>query len=150
MTAMLLDALVAVLLVAMIVYAVILNRRLQGLRQGKEDLRAVIADFNAATERARVGMAELHRYSETTGEALGTLTHKAEALRDDLDFLLERGEPLADRLVDGVRAARGAAAPRNGTDADARGSDAGVENVGKDKGAASAIHELRRILEATR
>ena len=55
---------------------------------------------DAATERARVGMAELHRYSETTGEALGTLTHKAEALRDDLDFLLERGGKVLLKAID--------------------------------------------------
>jgi hypothetical protein len=105
-TALLIDLLLAGLLVATIVYAVILNRRLGAFRQGKEELRALIVEFNAATERARVGMDELREASEGMGQSLHATLGEARALRDDLGFLVERGAVVADRLVHDVRARR--------------------------------------------
>ena len=48
MVSLLLDGLVAVLLVATISYAALLNRRLGILRKGKEAVREIVNSFDAA------------------------------------------------------------------------------------------------------
>src|SRR5690606_33851838 len=98
--------LLAGLLVATIAYAVLLNRRLAALRRDKEAFRALVADFTNASEKACTGMSEMRAASETTGKALKDMMDDAQALRDDLSFLIERGGAMADRLEEDVRNVR--------------------------------------------
>ncbi len=97
-----LDLVVAVLLVVTITYAVALNRRLGALRRDKSELENVAASFGEATLRAGKSIAKL----KTTAEELQERIEKAQSLRDDLVFLIERGGQAADRLEEIVRAAR--------------------------------------------
>lgn len=146
--AMVLDLLLAGLLVATIVYAVLLNRRLAVLRRGKEELRALIADFVTASEKARVGMSEMRAASETTGRALKEMVEEAQALREDLGFLIERGGTMADRLEQDVRSNR-ARAPSASTVA-SPGAGAAKATAADAAAPNDPIVKLRRILEATR
>lgn len=137
-TGMLLDLLLAGLLVATIAYAVVLNRRLDVLRRSKDEMRAMIDDFTAAAEQARAGMEALRQTGDASGKSLKHLVDEAEALREDLGFLIERGGTVADRLVQDVRGAR-----------HTRGSDAAEKPSGEAAGDDPAA-QLRRILAATR
>ena len=109
--AMLLDGLMIVLLVATIVYAWELNRRLATWRSDKGELEKLIERFNQAAQRAETGIATLKAASEDTGRTLNREIVKAQSLRDDLAFLIERAEPIADRLMDQTRGARPMASP---------------------------------------
>lgn len=100
--ALILDVLVAVLLVFTIAYAILLNRRLGSLRKDKTDLEKLAATFGQATVRAEESIGRL----KITADALQDSIDKAEALRDDLSFLIDRGGSAADRLEGAVRAAR--------------------------------------------
>ena len=100
---LILEGLVAALLVATIVYAVILNRRLNAWRRDKSELEALIGRFNAAAERAEAGIAALKVASEQTGQALSAAITKGQSLRDDFAYLIDRAEPLADRMAARVR-----------------------------------------------
>jgi hypothetical protein len=102
----LIDLLLAGLMAATIVYAVRLNRKLAAFRQGKEEFRALIDEFNAATESARVGLDDLRQLSEGAGPSLKGIVDEARALREDLGFLVDRGAAVADRLVHDVRSTR--------------------------------------------
>lgn len=140
--AMMLDLMLAALLVATIVYAVILNRRLGALRDGREEMRALINDFTAATEKARTGMDELRTASEASTRGLEEMIGESRALREDLGFLIERGGVVADRLEGGVRSAR-----RTGDDThDAARAAAPAPSNNND----DPVQRLRRILQATR
>ena len=97
-----LDILVAVLLVVTIGYAVLLNRRLGGLRRNKAELEKLAASFGDATTRAGDGIAKLKGAADDLQDRMD----KAVALRDDLVFLIDRGGSSADRLEAMVRAAR--------------------------------------------
>ncbi|MEO5338608.1 MAG: DUF6468 domain-containing protein [Magnetospirillum sp. WYHS-4] len=108
--ALLLDILVAVLLAVTIVYSVILNRRLGVLRQDKAELERVAATFGEATRRAEDSIGRLRDMADTLQEQI----KKAQALRDDLAFLMDRGGATADRLEDAVRSARKESAPAGG------------------------------------
>jgi hypothetical protein len=112
---LILEGLVAVLLVATIIYAFILNRRLNAWRRDKSELEALINRFNSAAERAEAGIAALKIASEQTGQSLSAAITKGQALRDDFSYLIERAEPLADRMAARVREHRqfdNAPAPR--------------------------------------
>ena len=98
MVSLLLDGLVAVLLVATIAYAALLNRRLGILRKGKEELREIVNSFDAAMTRIETGSGKLKQAGNPTSGELKELVTEARALRDELSFLLDRGGSLASRL----------------------------------------------------
>ena len=105
------DVLIVVLLAATIGYAIQLSGRLHALRKDRAELDAMAKRFAAAAERAENAIVALKATSETAGKALDQATVKAQGLRDDLSFMIERGEPLADRLTGAVTAAMRQAAP---------------------------------------
>jgi len=100
--ALILDILVAALLIVTISYAVMLNKRLGTLRRDKEELQKLALNFGDATMRAEDSTAQLRATIEVLQERIG----KAEALREDLVFLVERGNGTADMLEGLVRTAR--------------------------------------------
>ena len=106
-----LDIAIAALLVATIAYAWQLNRRLGAWRTDKAQFVDLVRDFNAAAERAERGVKQLKAEGDQVARALEGLVAKGTGLRDDLAFIIERAEPLADRLADSMRALRAAAAP---------------------------------------
>ncbi len=105
-TGMILDIVVILLLVPTIVYAVILNRRLTALRRSREELSKVVNSFNEATMRAEAGIPKLKKATTEANHTLKDRVEKAQTLRDDLAFMIERAEELANRLEGAVRAAR--------------------------------------------
>lgn len=105
-TGMILDVVVIVLLIPTIVYAVILNRRLSALRRSREELSKVVNSFNEATMRAEAGIPKLKKATTEANHTLKERVDKAQTLRDDLAFMIERAEELAGRLEGAVRAAR--------------------------------------------
>lgn len=106
MASLLLEGLLAVLLVATIAYSVMLDRRLRTLRQSRDEMQALLASFTAATAHAQAGLVALRETSQSAGESLQSDIERAKALRDDLGFLLDRGNSLADRLEGDIGTAR--------------------------------------------
>jgi len=96
-----LDVIVALLLAATIVYAALLNRRLQNLRANRSEFEAMIGEFNEATRRAEGAIQTLRMSAEQTAKTLSTQVEKAQALRDELGFMMTRADTAADRLVGG-------------------------------------------------
>lgn len=146
MVSLLLDGLVAVLLVATIAYAALLNRRLGILRKGKEELREIVNSFDTAMTRIETGLGKLKQAGNPTSGELKELVAEARALRDELSFLLDRGGALADRLEKStkVRSRNGNGRPRPASEGryqprQGAGSEASV-----------AAQELLAALRATR
>ncbi len=103
---LILDAIVAVLLITTIGYAVVLNQRLGALRDAKSEIEALVARFAESTDKAGSGIESLKDETRRSGEVLQVKLDAARGLADDLAFLLERGSSLADRLDGAVGAAR--------------------------------------------
>ena len=97
-----LDITFAVLLIVTIGYAIVLNRKLGSLQKHKDDLERLAMTFSQSTARADDSIQNLKR----TTENLQNKIDKAQGLRDDLSFLVDRGSMTADRLEEGVRGAR--------------------------------------------
>jgi hypothetical protein len=108
MASLLLEGLLAVLLVATIAYAAMLDRRLRTLRQSRDEMQALLASFTAATAHAQAGLLSLRETSQAASQEMQGDIERAKALRDDLSFLVDRGNSLADRLESGIGAARAA------------------------------------------
>ncbi len=101
--ALIMDMLIAVLLVATIAYAVMLNRRLSDLRKDQSELEKLSERFNDATIRAEESIHKLTGSAEDMKRDVQDTLRKAEALRDDLNFLIERAGVSADKLEESVR-----------------------------------------------
>lgn len=103
----LVDALIAVLLVATIAYAVVINGKLSVLRNAKVEMEALVARFAESTAQAENGILTLKAHATESGSALDNTTNRAHGLADDLAFLIERGADLANRLEGAIGSARG-------------------------------------------
>ncbi len=145
---LLVESIGAVLLVIMIVYAVRLNRRLTALQADKIEFERLIASFNESTSRAEASVAQLRASASEAAEALQANVAKAESLRDDLAFMIDRGDELADRLEAAISAARpdSSARPRVG----ASPGRAKTGDGGEAKGERKSKSELLKALEGMR
>jgi hypothetical protein len=100
------DVVVAVLLVVTISYAVMLNARLNVLRNDRAKLEELVNGLTVAAQRAESGIAALREAAEDTGRSLDKKIETGRKLRDDLSYMLERGTTVADRLEGTIRARR--------------------------------------------
>lgn len=102
-----LDILMVLLLGAVLAYAVMLNKRLAQLRSNKDELAKVINAFNEATQRAEASIPRLRKAADDIKSQLEDRIEKAVSLKDDLAFMIDRSDSMANRLESSVRMARG-------------------------------------------
>ncbi|MCW0181450.1 MAG: DUF6468 domain-containing protein [Zavarzinia sp.] len=96
---LILDLGLAGLLVATIVLAVRLHRKLEGLKGGHDELRLLVEGLNEATRRAQAGIIELRMAAEASAARLGNQIEAARKSSDELSLLVASANNLADRLV---------------------------------------------------
>jgi hypothetical protein len=108
MTAMewILELVLIVLLGATLFQAIRLERALGVLKRDRASLEALVLDFNASTHQAESGIQRLRAAADSTGRQIENQLSRSISLKDDLAFLTERGDRLADRLDLLVRLAR--------------------------------------------
>lgn len=102
-----LDILIACLLVAVIVYALRLNKNLSVLQQSKSELEKMLSGFAVSTEKAEQAIQRVKEASTQNRDSLNKLLNEAETLREDLAYMIERGNSLADKLEGGIAQHRG-------------------------------------------
>ncbi|MFC0407517.1 DUF6468 domain-containing protein [Roseomonas elaeocarpi] len=102
----LLQAVLLLLLAVAIPFGWRLERQLGALRRDRPALENGAADFAEATRQAEAALIRLRATAESAGRNVGEKLAQAEPIRDDLRFLVERAEALADRLEVLVRSAR--------------------------------------------
>ncbi|SDE10421.1 DUF6468 domain-containing protein [Rhodospira trueperi] len=103
---LILDILIVALLVPTITFAWILNGRLADLRRNRDELARLIQNFNEATHRAEAGIPKLRKAADDAGRALQDRVEKAQTLRDDLAFMVDRADTMLGKLEDGVQGRR--------------------------------------------
>ncbi|MEC7514094.1 MAG: DUF6468 domain-containing protein, partial [Pseudomonadota bacterium] len=97
MWGLVLDVVLVILLVATIIYAVVLNRRLAVLRTDRKDLEEFIQRLNGASQRAEAALSGIKVTAEQTQRVLNENGERAQALRDELIFLIERGDKVGEK-----------------------------------------------------
>ena len=98
------------MLAATLFHALRLERALGVLKRDRAVLEDLVASFNASTRQAEAGIEQLRVAADGAGRQMARQIDTGVRLKDDLVFLLERGERLADRLECLVRAGRPLAA----------------------------------------
>ena len=76
------------------------------LERDRAVLEAVVDGFNNSTRQAETGIERLRSAADGAGRQMARQIESAQRLRDDMSFLTERGELLAERLEAAVRSAR--------------------------------------------
>jgi hypothetical protein len=94
-----------ILLVLAMGYGFMLNRRIVALRKDQKDLEKLAVTFSKATQRAETGVAQLRAATEGSVTSLQEAMQRAETIRRDLEFLIDRGQGTADKLERSVRTA---------------------------------------------
>ena len=102
----LLELALLVLLAATLFHAMRLERALGVLKRDRAALEELVAGFNSSTRAAEHGIERLRAAAEGAGRQVQRQVEASAGLKDDLLFLTERGERLADRLDTLVRAAK--------------------------------------------
>ncbi len=141
-----LDGLVAVLLGVTIYYCGKLNKRIRILQDSKSELAGLIMKFDESTQMATRSIHEIHNASKKINESIQTKLDKANYIADDLSFMIERGNRLADQMEGQISASRGrpAGAPRPEAN-QARREEASVEEMTREvAGGASKLADIRR------
>lgn len=102
--------LLILLLLAALPFIIRLERGLAAVRRDRVALEASAAGLGDATRLAEAASIRLRASAEGAGRQVAEKLAAAEPMRDDLRYLIERAEGLADRLDGLVRLARPLAA----------------------------------------
>lgn len=101
-----LDCIIMILLAATICYAVILNKRLTIIHQSRAELEKFIGNFSASLLKAENSVENLKDTSQKIITSMLDPLTKGQILRDELSFLIDRGNLTADRLEESTRLAK--------------------------------------------
>lgn len=147
---LILDSLIVVLLVATIVYAAILNRRLSNLRDNRVELEKAARSFAEAAGKADAGIKGLKLTADNAGATLQKEIERAQPLRDELAFLVEAGEALAARLEGAARTAGKSSRAAGRTEATLRAVSGAAEADGDDAARRGPDRDLLKVIEKMR
>lgn len=93
-----LDLALVALLVGVIAYCAILDRRLRTVRAGQSELEGFLAELTEATVKAEQSIITLRAKSGDKVSELQENVKNARVLSDELSLLVETGSRLAERL----------------------------------------------------
>lgn len=113
---MIVDAVLAVLLVAAIIVSTIVYRRLGTIRDGQAELRALVDSLNTAVIDAQRSVGNLRQAAQEIEGRLDAKTAKAATIADELGMITEAGNNLADRIERGLTSGRAAESGRGGAE----------------------------------
>jgi hypothetical protein len=101
-----LEAVLVLLLAATLFHALRLERALGVLKRDRAVLEELVEGFNESTRQAETGIERLRHAADGAGRQMARQIETAQRLRDDLAFLADRSDRLAERLESAVRSAR--------------------------------------------
>ncbi len=96
---LLLDVALIAVVATGVVQALRLIRQLQDLRASRAEMERFVRDFNSAVIRAEAGVKGLRSVARESGDDLEKLIEKAGLVRDELHFIVESAEGVAERLT---------------------------------------------------
>ena len=94
------------LLIPTIIYAYRLNKSLNMLRQNQNSLAQLVSSLNEATFKAENSIPKLKSVTEHSSEGLKEVVDSAKELKNDLLFINDRADSLADRLENVISTSR--------------------------------------------
>ena len=95
----LIDGILIILLIATIFCAVSLSRRLSSLRSDKKNLEKLMGEFHHISEKADKSLTGIRATAEEVSRELAEANAKSRSMRDELAFLVERADRLAEKIA---------------------------------------------------
>lgn len=132
------DIVIIALLIPTIIYSYNLNKSLNMLRQNQKSMAQLISALNEATFKAENSIPKLKSVTEHSSEGLKEVVDNAKELKNDLLFINERADSLADRLESVISSSRNIE----------NQSAKNIENMADSDDRASAELELLKALRA--
>lgn len=111
---LIINLIIIALLIPTIVYACRLNHSLKVLRENQNSLAQLVNALNEATFKAENSIPKLKSVTEHSSEGLKEVVDSAKELKDDLLFINERADNLADRLENVISSSRNTVSPAAG------------------------------------
>jgi len=102
----LLELVLILLLAGTLFHAMRLERALGVLKRDRAVLEELVAGFNESTRQAESGIDRLRAAADGAGRQIGKQIEQAQLLRDEIEFLANRSDKLAQRLESAIRSAR--------------------------------------------
>lgn len=93
---------ILVLLAVMIVYCIILNKRLKAFNNIKQEMAAIIGQLNASTSHAQKSISEFKNVVLQEQKKIDIKLREAAEIADELDMINQTGSNLADRIEKGL------------------------------------------------
>ena len=93
------DGILIILLLATIFCAVSLSRRLSSLRSDKKNLEKLMSEFHHISEKADKSLTGIRATAEEVSRELAEANAKSRSMRDELAFLVERADRLAEKIA---------------------------------------------------
>ena len=93
------DGILIILLSATIFCAVSLSRRLSSLRSDKKNLEKLMGEFHHISEKADKSLTGIRATAEEVSRELAEANAKSRSMRDELAFLVERADRLAEKIA---------------------------------------------------
>ena len=103
---LIINLIIIALLIPMIIYAYNLNKSLNTLRQNQKSLAQLVTALNEATFKAENSIPKLKSATEHSSEGLKEVVDSAKEIKNDLLFINERADSLADRLENVISSSR--------------------------------------------
>lgn len=103
---LIINIIIIALLIPTIIYAYRLNSSLKTLRQNQNSLAQLVNALNEATFKAENSIPKIKSVTEHSSEGLKEVVDSAKELKDDLLFINERADNLADRLENVISTSR--------------------------------------------
>ncbi|NBX74663.1 MAG: hypothetical protein EBQ89_10260 [Alphaproteobacteria bacterium] len=97
-----LDVALLVGIIFAIRYALRVEKQLVAIRNSRADMERFVHDFNATVVRAEAGIRNLKNVARDAGDDLEKLTERAALMRDDLKFVYEQADSMAERITHGI------------------------------------------------
>lgn len=104
--ALIVEGLVAMLLVATIVYCIVVNRKLNSLKADQERLGDIVQELNQATQHAQTAIGGLRATVDTADRDLGTRLEAAGELETKLANSMAKADGVLSKLSAISQAAR--------------------------------------------
>jgi hypothetical protein len=95
---LLLDVMMIGLLGAGIYFAIRLERQLKALRESRTDMARYTQEFARDVGRAELSIKNLKQISRETGDDLEKLLGQGRAMRDELQFVIDRADTLSAKV----------------------------------------------------
>lgn len=95
---LIMDAVIAILLIATIVYVARLSVYLKKFKENRSELQKVVSELSVQITNAERSVDNLHQAADDAGQDLQARLNKANAMFDELDIVVQTGDVLANRL----------------------------------------------------